>query len=95
MSQRILVVCCIVLTVISLSLAFVMWNQTVDARRLAAGGRRDGGSEAPGSIAPAANAHAVAGDVEAISCLPKVPPSKFPSVFNANGPGMIHTKDWS
>ena len=36
MSQRILVVCCILLTVISLSLAFVMWNQAVHAQRLAA-----------------------------------------------------------
>ena len=31
MSQRILVVCCIVLTVISLSLGFVMWSQAADA----------------------------------------------------------------
>ncbi len=36
MSQRILVACCIVLTAISLSLAFVMWNQAVHAQRLAA-----------------------------------------------------------
>jgi hypothetical protein len=36
MSQRILVVCCIVLTAISLSLAFMMWNQAVHAQRLAA-----------------------------------------------------------
>jgi len=36
MSQRILVVYCIVLTVISLSLAFMMWNQAVHAQRLAA-----------------------------------------------------------
>ncbi len=36
MSQRILVACCILLAVISLSLAFVMWNQAVHAQRLAA-----------------------------------------------------------
>ncbi len=36
MSQRILVVCCIVLTVISLSLAVAMWNQAVHAQRLVA-----------------------------------------------------------
>ena len=36
MSQRILVICCILLTVISLSLAFVMWSQTVATQRLAA-----------------------------------------------------------
>jgi len=36
MAQRILVVCCILLTVISLSLAFVTWNQAVHAQRLAA-----------------------------------------------------------
>ncbi len=36
MAQRILVVCCILLTVISLSLAFVTWNQAVHAHRLAA-----------------------------------------------------------
>jgi hypothetical protein len=36
MAQRILVACCILLTVISLSLAFVVWNQAVHAQRLAA-----------------------------------------------------------
>ncbi len=36
MSQRILVVCCIVLTVISLSLFFLMWNQAEVSRRLIA-----------------------------------------------------------
>jgi hypothetical protein len=36
MSQRILVVCCILLTVVSLSLAFVLWNQARDVLRLAA-----------------------------------------------------------
>ncbi len=36
MAQRILVACCILLTVISLSLAVVMWNQAVHAQRLAA-----------------------------------------------------------
>jgi hypothetical protein len=36
MSQRILVVCCVLLTAISLALVFVMWNQAAAARRLAA-----------------------------------------------------------
>jgi hypothetical protein len=36
MAQRILVACCILLTVISLSLAALMWNQAVHAQRLAA-----------------------------------------------------------
>jgi len=41
MAQRILVVCCILLTAISLSLAFVMWNQAVHAQRLAAASRNE------------------------------------------------------
>ncbi len=36
MAQRILVVCCILLTLISLSLALVTWNQAIHARRLEA-----------------------------------------------------------
>ncbi len=35
MTQRILVVCCIVLTMVSLSLAFLMWNQAMQSRRMA------------------------------------------------------------
>ena len=35
MSQRILVVCCVLLTLVSLAMAFLMWMQTVHSQRLA------------------------------------------------------------
>ena len=48
MSQRILVVCCILLTAISLSLAFVMWNQVGSSPEARRGVRSpDGGADAP------------------------------------------------
>ena len=62
MAQRILVVCCIVLTVISLSLAFMMWSQAVNAQRLVA-------VEADTrTLDSAANAGSDAGDVKSHLC---------------------------
>ena len=79
MAQRILVVCCILLTVISLSLAVrdvEPGSSRPEARR--DGQRSDGGSDAARSIAPAANARAVAGDVEGQRPHPGLP-TGFPS----------------
>ena len=86
MSQRILVVCCILLTVISLSLAFMMWNQAVQARRLAALAEDRMKEETCAKLNRTQHQSKQTVD-------PKVPPSKFPSVFNANGLGMIQTED--